>query len=320
MATLLVDTAHQNGAAAVAHGCTGKGNDQVRFDVAIKTLAPELNIIAPAREWNMTREQEIDYAAEHGIRVDVTKQKRYSTDENIWGRSIECGALEDPWAEPPEDAFGWTVSPGAAPDEPEYVEIAFEKGIPVALNGKPMDGVELIETLNRTAGRHGVGRIDHIENRVVGIKSREIYEAPAAVVLHAAHRALEGLVMTRQALRFKGTVSVHYADMIYDGLWFSKFHQDLAAYVLSSQQVVTGSVKMRLFKGQAVKAGVSSEFSLYSKALATYDAGDQFDHKAALGFIALHGLPVRTQAQVLKTALPEETLRPRLNPPELKPR
>ncbi|MHC4592388.1 MAG: argininosuccinate synthase [Planctomycetota bacterium] len=319
IAKLLVDTARQQGAGAVAHGCTGKGNDQVRFDVSIKTLAPDLDIIAPAREWNMTREQEMDYAAEHGIEVDVTKKSPYSTDENLWGRSIECGVLEDPWAEPPEDAFAWTVSPAAALDEPEYVEIEFDTGVPVALNGEQMGGVKLIEELNRLAGRHGVGRIDHIENRVVGIKSREIYEAPAAVLLHAAHAAVEGMTMTRRAQRFKEAVSPQYADMIYDGLWFSKFHLDLAAYVLSSQQVVSGTVRLKLFKGQAVKAGVRSDFALYRKALATYDAGDEFDHRAALGFIALHGLPTRTQAQVLKTALPEESVRPKLSPPEITP-
>jgi argininosuccinate synthase len=319
IAKLLVDTARQEGAKAVAHGCTGKGNDQVRFDVGIKTLAPDMQIIAPAREWGMTREEEIDYAAKHHIEIPVTKKSPYSTDENLWGRSIECGVLEDPWAEPPEDAYALTVNPADAPDEAEYVEIDFEVGVPVALNGEAMGGVELIRELDVIAGRHGIGRIDHIENRVVGIKSREIYEAPAAVVLHAAHKALEAMTMTRPALRFKESVSVHYADMIYDGLWFSKFHQDLAAYVLSSQQIVNGKVKMRLFKGQAVKAGLQSEYSLYSKALATYDKGDLFDHKAALGFIALHGLPTRTQAQVLKTALPEETVRPQLSPPEIKP-
>lgn len=319
IAKLLVDTAHQEGAGAVAHGCTGKGNDQVRFDVSIKTLAPELDIIAPAREWGMTREDEIDYAARHGIEIDVTKKSPYSTDENLWGRSIECGVLEDPWLDPPEDAFALTVNPAEAPNEPEELEIEFEKGIPVALNGRRMDGVALIEETGRVAGRHGVGRIDHIENRVVGIKSREIYEAPAAVVLHTAHAALEGMTMTRPALRFKQAVSMHYADLIYDGLWFSKFHQDLAAYVLSSQQVVSGTVRMRLFKGRATKAGVRSDFALYSRALATYDKGDEFDHKAALGFIALHGLPTRVQAQVLKSALPEETVRPRLSPPEIKP-
>jgi argininosuccinate synthase len=319
IAKLLVDTAHQEGARAVAHGCTGKGNDQVRFDVSIKTLAPEMEIIAPAREWGMTREEEMDYAAKHGIKVDVTKKSPYSTDENLWGRSIECGVLEDPWAEPPEDAYALTVNPAEAPDEPEDVEIEFDRGVPVALDGEQISGAALIGELNRRAGRHGVGRIDHIENRVVGIKSREIYEAPAAVTLHTAHAALEALTMTRPALRFKAAVSAHYADLVYDGLWFSKFHQDLAAYALSSQQVVSGTVKMRLFKGQATKAGVRSPFSLYSKALATYDKGDLFDHKAALGFIALHGLPTRTQARVLKAALPEETVRPQLSPPEIKP-
>jgi len=319
IAKLLVDTARQRGAGAVAHGCTGKGNDQVRFDVATKTLAPEMRIIAPAREWGMTREQELDYAARHGIEVDVTRRSPYSTDENIWGRSIECGMLEDPWLEPPEEAFAWTVSPADAPQEAEYVEIEFEEGVPVALDGERLDGATLIKRLNALAGRHGVGRIDHIENRVVGIKSREVYEAPAAVLLHAAHAALEEMTMTRPALRFKELVSTHYADMIYDGLWFSKFHQDLAAYVLSSQQVVSGSVRMRLFKGQATRAGVRSPLALYRRALATYDEGDEFDHRAALGFIALHGLPTRTQASVLRSALPEQTITPKLNPPELEP-
>ena len=319
IAKLLVDTARREGAGAVAHGCTGKGNDQVRFDVSTKTLAPELKIVAPAREWNMTREEELDYAEKHGITVDVTRKSPYSTDENLWGRSVECGVLEDPWVEPPEEVYAWTASPADAPAQPEHVEVAFEKGVPVGLNGDKMGSVALIEELNSVAGRHGVGRIDHIENRLVGIKSREIYEAPAAVVLHAAHRALEGVTMTRQALRFKEIVSRHYADIIYDGLWFSKFHQDLAAYVLSSQQVVSGSVKMKLFKGQAAKVGVRSQFSLYSRKLATYGAGDEFDHRAAVGFIALHGLPTRTQAQVLKNLLPEEAVRPRLSPPELKP-
>ncbi len=319
IAKLLVDTAHQHGANAVAHGCTGKGNDQVRFDVAIKTLDPDLRIIAPAREWGMTREDEIRYAAEQGIQIDVTKKSPYSTDENIWGRSIECGILEDPWVDPPEEVYAWTVSPAEAPDEPQSVEIDFEKGIPTALDGKAMDAAALIEECNRLAGEHGVGRIDHIENRVVGIKSREIYEAPAATLLFAAHKALEGMCMTRPALRFKETVATQYADMIYDGLWFSKFHQDLAAYVLSSQQVVSGSVRMKLIKGQAVKAGVRSEMALYQRALATYDEGDRFDHRAALGFIALHGLPTRTQARVMRTALPDETVTPKLNPPTLSP-
>jgi len=319
IAKLLVDTARQRGAQAVAHGCTGKGNDQVRFDVGVKTLAPDLQIIAPAREWGMTREQEIQYAHDHNIQIDVTKKSPYSTDENLWGRSIECGALEDPWVEPPEDAYLWTCSPTKAPSEPEYVEIAFERGIPNAMDGEKLDGVELVETLNGTAGKHGVGRIDHVENRLVGIKSREIYEAPAAVVLHTAHRALEGMTMTRQALRFKEHVSQVYADLIYDGLWFSAFHQDLLAYVLSSQRAVTGTVRMKLYRGQATKAGVTSPLSLYNKALATYDEGDQFDHKAALGFIALHGLPTRMQVRAQMSALAPESLRARIVPPKLKP-
>lgn len=317
IAKLLVDTAKRHGSRAVAHGCTGKGNDQVRFDVGIKTLAPQLQIIAPAREWGMTRDDEMDYAAEHGIEVDVTKKSPYSTDENLWGRSIECGVLEDPWAEPPEDAYAWTASPADAPDEPEYVEIGFEHGVPVSLGGESCEGADLIQRLNRIAGRHGIGRIDHIENRVVGIKSREIYEAPAAVLLHEAHAVLEGMTMTRPAQRFKEAVSTQYADLIYDGLWFSKFHQDLASYVLSSQQVVSGKVRMQLYKGRATKAGVESPLGLYQKALATYDEGDEFDHEAALGFIKLHGLPVRTQARILQDALPEEAVRPRLSPPEL---
>ena len=319
IAKLLVDTARQEGAGAVAHGCTGKGNDQVRFDVGIKTLAPDLQIIAPAREWGMSRQDEIRYAEKHGIKVDVTRKSPYSTDENLWGRSIECGALEDPWQEPPEDAFLWTCNPAQAPAEPEYLQIAFESGIPKSLNGEEMGGPELVERLNKMAGRHGVGRIDHVENRLVGIKSREVYEAPAAVVLHAAHRALEGLTMTRPALRFKELVAQHYADLIYDGLWFSAFHQDLLAYVLSSQRVVTGVVRVKLFRGQATKAGLTSPLSLYSKALATYEAGDQFDHRAAVGFIALHGLPTQIQARTQLGALSPREVRARIMPPEVRP-
>ncbi len=316
---LLVDTARQHGAEAVAHGCTGKGNDQVRFDVGIKTLEPDLRIIAPAREWGMSRQEEIRYARKHGIQVDVTTKSPYSTDENLWGRSIECGRLEDPWEEPPEDAFLWTRNPADAPAEPEYVEIGFETGIPRSLNGEDMDGPDLVARLNEMAGRHGVGRIDHVENRLVGIKSREVYEAPAAVVLHTAHRALEGLTMTRRALRFKERVAQQYADLVYDGLWYSAFHQDLLGYILSSQRAVMGRVKMKLFRGQATKAGVESPLSLYSKALATYETGDQFDHKAALGFISLHGLPTQVQARAQLSALSSVEVRSRIVPPEVQP-
>lgn len=317
IAKLLVDVAEKRGAGAVAHGCTGKGNDQVRFEVGVQTLNPDLDIIAPAREWGMSREDELEYAAQHGIEVEVTSESPYSIDENLWGRSVECGVLEDPWAEPPEDAYQWTTSPAEAPDEPRYVEVTFEKGVPVALDGQNMDGVELVEKLNHLAGSYGIGRIDHVENRLVGIKSREIYEAPAAVLLHAAHRALESLTLGRECIRFNEQVASRYADMVYDGLWYTAFHQNLAAYVLSSQRAVTGTVRMKLYKGQATKAGVKSDLSLYSKTLATYDEEDAFDHRAAEGFIKLHGLSARTQARRQRAAMADESVTPRIMPPEV---
>ncbi|MHB1132105.1 MAG: argininosuccinate synthase [Chloroflexota bacterium] len=297
IAKLLVDAARDEGAQAVAHGSTGKGNDQVRFDVAVAALAPELRVIAPVREWSMSREEEIEYAREHDIPVPVTVASPYSTDVNLWGRSIECGVLEDPWAEPPEDIYEWTQSAAQAPDQPEYIEMCFEKGIPVSLNGEAMDGVALITKLNEMGGKHGVGRVDHVENRLVGIKSREIYEAPAAFILHAAHRSLEGLTLTKEQARFKAKVASEYADLIYNGLWFSAFHQDLAAYVVSSQRHVNGEVRMRLHKGTCQVVGRQSPQSLYSYQLATYDRADAFDHRAAEGFIKLWGLPLRIQAQ-----------------------
>ncbi len=317
IAKLLVDTARRHGATAVAHGCTGKGNDQVRFDVGIKTLAPDMKIIAPARECYMTREEAIEYAAKHNIKIDVTKKSPYSTDENLWGRSIECGAMEDPWNEPPEDAYLWTCSPQQAPQKPRYVEIEFEKGIPVALDGEKLDGPDLIAELNRIAGAHGVGRIDHVENRLVGIKSREIYESPAATVLHVAHRALESICLTRPALRFKSLVAGQYADLVYDGLWYSAFHSDLRAYVLSSQRSVSGTARIKLNRGSAVKVGVKGPCSLYNLALATYDEGDAFDHEAALGFIELHGLPVRIQSRFQREALKEGDAELGIIPPEI---
>jgi len=297
IAKLMVDAAHEHHARAVAHGCTGKGNDQVRFDVTFQTLDPSLKIIAPVREWKMTRDEEIKFAAKHGIPVEATKESPYSIDQNLFGRSVEAGVLEDPWDEPPEEAFQWTTDPRKAPNDPEYVEIEFAHGIPVALNNERLDGVPLIQRLNIIAGKHGVGRIDHVENRLVGIKSREIYEAPAAVVLHEAHRELEFLCLTKQALRFKTLVSQEYADLIYNGLWFSGFHQDLAAFVISSQRYVDGIARVKLYKGKATVVGRKSEHSLYSKKLATYETGDQFDHDAARGFIKLHGLSQQTQAQ-----------------------
>ncbi len=308
IAKLLVDVARQEGAQAVAHGCTGKGNDQVRFDVSTGALAPDLKVIAPAREWNMTREEEIEYAIQKGVPNVVTKKSPYSTDENLWGRSIECGVLENPWTEPPEDIYWWTVSPQQAPGQPAYVEITFDQGVPTALDGAEMDGVSLINKLHELAGKHGVGRIDHVENRLVGIKSREIYEAPAGIVLHSAHRALEDMTLAKDAARFKATVMPVYADLIYNGLWFSALHRDLAAYVASSQRHVTGTVRMKLYKGTCTPVGRQSPYSLYSYSLATYDQGDTFDASAAEGFISLWGLPLRTQAQVQLLGQPMETL------------
>ena len=298
IARLLVEVARAEGAVAVAHGCTGKGNDQVRFDVSINTLAPDLKIIAPVREWSMTRDNEIAYAAEHGIPIQATNASPYSVDQNLWGRSVECGVLEDPWAEPPEEVYAWTTNPnGSAPAEPAYLEISFERGVPVALDGEEMDGVALIETLNRLAGSYGIGRIDHIENRLVGIKSREVYEAPAAAVLHSAHRALESLTLSRDQARFKEVVAGEYARLIYNGQWYSALHQDLAAYVQSTQRFVSGVVRVKLSPWHCAVVGRKSEHSLYNHSLATYDSGDQFDHNAALGFIKLWGLPLITQAQ-----------------------
>ncbi|MDO8578944.1 MAG: argininosuccinate synthase [Dehalococcoidales bacterium] len=298
MAKLLVDVAIKEGASFIAHGCTGKGNDQVRFEVSINALAPDIKIIAPAREWGMTRQETIKYAQRHGIPVPVTVASPYSIDENLWGKSVECGVLEDPWTEPPEDAYSWTKSPAKAPNKPGYVEIGFKEGVPVSLDGKELDGVTLLLRLNELAGEHGVGRIDHIENRLVGIKSREIYEAPAATVLLQAHQALEAMTLAKDQARFKQKVSIEYADLIYNGLWFTRFHQDLAAYVLSTQRFVTGVVRTKLFKGHSSVVGRKSPFSLYNLGLATYDKGDKFDQKASVGFIHIWGLPVRNQAQV----------------------
>jgi argininosuccinate synthase len=294
---MLVDTAEAEGASAVAHGCTGKGNDQVRFDVSVAALAPHLKIIAPAREWGMTREETIAYAEKHGIPVPVTSKSPYSIDQNLWGRSIECGILEDPWVEPPEEVFAWTTSPEDAPDKPCYVEIGFEKGVPTGIDGQKIDKVRLIQDLNNLAGTHGVGRIDHIEDRLVGIKSREIYESPAATVLFTAHQALEAMTLSKEQLRFKRKVASEYADLVYNGLWFSSFHQDLIPYVQSSQRYVSGTVRLKLFRGCCKVVGRKSPYSLYRHVLATYDEGDQFDQSASLGFIHIWGLPVKVQAQ-----------------------
>ena len=298
IAKLMVDVAREVDAKAVGHGCTGKGNDQVRFDVSTQALAPDLEIVAPVREWELTtRELEIEYAEKHDIPVPVTKKSPYSVDENLWGRSIESGPLEDPWNEPGDDVYAWTKSVADAPDKPAYIEIAFERGMPTALDGDAIEGVALVEHLNKLAGEHGIGRIDHMEDRLVGIKSREIYEAPAATTLLAAHQALERLTLSKAQLRFKASIGREYAELIYDGLWFTAHHQDIASYVQSSQRHVTGTIRLRLHKGQATTVGSRSPKSLYATSLATYEEGDQYDQSAAKGFIHIWGLPVRVQAQ-----------------------
>jgi argininosuccinate synthase len=296
IAQLLVEVARREGADAVAHGCTGKGNDQVRFDVAVHALDPGLTVVAPMRVgMGLSRDEEIDYAAERGIEIPITKASPYSIDVNLWGRSVETGVLEDPWRAPPADAFEWTVEPSQAP-EPVEVVVGFEGGVPVELDGERLSPVEIVERVSRVAGAHGVGRIDHVEDRLVGIKSREIYEAPAATVLHAAHRALEGLTLTRDTLRFDHLVADELARLTYDGLWFSALHRDLRGYVASSQRVVSGEVRIRLDHGSAIVSGRRSPLSLYDRALATYDREDAFDHAAAVGFIEIFGLPLRTEA------------------------
>lgn len=306
MAKLLVDVAHEEGATAVAHGCTGKGNDQVRFDVGIQTLDPTLKIVAPTRENAMAREYQIEYLKRHGVDIPWGEKGPFSIDENMWGRSAEAGVLEDPWAEPPREAYEWTRDPEEAPATPEYVEIEYESGMPIRLNAEDIGPVAMVERLNDLGGLHGVGRIDHVEDRLVGIKSREIYEAPAGVILHTAHRALESLTLSKQQIRLKKLIATEYAELIYNGLWFSAHHQDIAAYVASTQRHVTGTVRVKLHRGQATVTGRKAPRSLYDRGLATYDRGDTYDQSAAVGFINIWGLQTRTQARVqLLGELPE---------------
>lgn len=295
---LLVEIAEQEGAVAVAHGCTGKGNDQVRFEVSIQALNPNLKVIAPVREWGMTRDEEIAYAEEKNIPIPVDLDNPYSIDANIWGRACEAGVLENPWNEAPEGAFDWTNPIEKTPDEAEYIEISFEKGVPVALNDQAMDIVPLIEKLNELGGKHGVGRIDHIENRLVGIKSREVYENPAALILINAHKELEFLTLPREVTQFKTIVDQQIAKVIYEGLWYSPIMNALNAFVEETQQTVTGKVRIKLHKGHHVVVGRKSDFSLYNEELATYSKGDAFDHNAAVGFIKLWGLPTKVYAEV----------------------
>ncbi|HIF43474.1 MAG TPA: argininosuccinate synthase [Dehalococcoidia bacterium] len=297
IARYLVEVAKEREAYAIAHGCTGKGNDQVRIEVGIAALGPEIDVIAPIRDWGMSREDEIEYGQARNLPINANRS-RFSTDENLWGRSVEAGELEDPWLEPPEDAYLWTSPVANTPDDPAYVEIHFEEGIPTAVDGESMGGVDLVNHLNTLSGTHGIGRIDHVENRLVGIKSREIYECPAATLLHAAHTSLEAMTLTKDQARMKARVAQEYADVIYNGLWFTAHRVDLNAYIQSTQRFVTGDVRVRLHKGSCVVVGRQAPKALYNYNLATYDRADNFDHKSAEGFIKIYGLSVRTENQV----------------------
>ena len=296
IAKKLVEVAEIENASMIAHGCTGKGNDQVRMDVSARALNPAIRVVAPAREWGMTRPDEMEYAKAHGIPVPTSVESPYSTDANLWGRSIECGVLEDPWTEPPEDIYTLTKAPTAAPDVPAYVEVEFEHGVPTQVNGVAMPLTELINSLETIAGAHGVGRIDMVENRLVGIKSREIYEAPAATVLHTAHHELEALVIPKDLERLKHDLGRTYADLVYNGLWFTPIREAIDAFVAKVQERVSGTTRLKLYRGDCRVVGRKSDNALYDTELATYDAGDRFDHSAAEGFIKIWGLPVETAA------------------------
>jgi argininosuccinate synthase len=302
MAKKLVEAAREVGATAVAHGCTGKGNDQVRFDSGIMTLAAHgdpLKIVAPAREWGMTRDEEKMYAQKAGLELrEVGNDQRvYSIDRNLWGQAIEGEDLEDTWQAPPEDAFSWVKQISDTPDEPIEVVVGFDRGVPVSLDGTMKSGVELIAILNDMAGEHGVGRIDHVENRLVGIKSREVYETPAAIVLHTALKALETSTMSREQQRVKDNLSAIYSDMVYDGRWFTELRRNIAAFMDSAHEYSTGEVRLRLHKGSCLVVGRRSPFSLYDFDLATYSTTDSFDHEAATGFIDIYSLSARTQSK-----------------------
>ncbi|HAB7255096.1 TPA_asm: argininosuccinate synthase [Listeria monocytogenes] len=294
----LVEVARQEGASAIAHGCTGKGNDQVRFEVAIHALAPDLKVVSPVRDWKWSREEEINYAKEHDIPVPIDLDNPFSIDQNLWGRSNECGVLENPWTTPPEAAYDLTVSLEDAPDTADIVEITFDAGIPISLNGENMSLANLILTLNEIAGKHGVGRIDHIENRLVGIKSREVYECPAAVTLITAHKELEDLTFVREVAHFKPIIEQKISETIYNGLWFSPLTEALVAFLKSTQKFVNGTIRVKLFKGHAIVEGRKSPNSLYDENLATYTSSDTFDQDAAVGFIKLWGLPTKVSAEV----------------------
>jgi argininosuccinate synthase len=299
----LVEIAHKHGAKYVAHGCTGKGNDQVRFETSILALDPSLTILAPVREWSFhTRPEEMEWAAAHGVEVPTTKDTPYSIDDNLWGRAIECGVLEDPWNEPPEDIYTMTVAPEKAPDKPEYVEVSFEKGVPCAIDGQKKSFLDIISDMNAIAGRNGFGRLDMVENRLVGVKSRECYEQPAALALIEAHKALEDLCLERELLHYKLGVEHEWATRIYYGQWFSPLKQALDAFMAATQQFLTGTIRLKFYKGNCDVVGRKSEYSLYSYELATYDRGDTFDHAAAKGFIDLYALPTKVWAESRRNA------------------
>ena len=293
----LVDLCHKYGAKYVAHGCTGKGNDQVRFEVAVQSLDPTLTILAPVREWDLlTRPQEMEWAQAHGVPVPTTKSSPYSIDDNLWGRAIECGVLEDPWNEPPADIFALTADPESAPDEPEYVELTFEAGVPCAINGESKSFHDIILQMNEIAGKHGYGRVDMVENRLVGVKSREVYEVPGALAIVKAHQELEEICLERDLLHEKPILEQKWANLVYNGFWFSPLKQAIDAFCASTQKCVTGTVRMKFYKGNCTFVGKKSPYSLYDEGLATYDSGDTFDRESSAGFIALHGLSVRNWA------------------------
>lgn len=298
IAKKLVEVAELENAVAVAHGCTGKGNDQVRFEVSIQALNPNLKVLAPVREWSWSREEEIKYAQDNGIPIPINLDSPFSIDQNLWGRSNECGILEDPWAAPPEEAYELTASLEKTPDTPDMIEIGFENGVPVTLNNIPYALSDLILELNQVAGKHGVGRIDHVENRLVGIKSREVYECPGAITLIKAHKELEDITLVKEVAHFKPVIEKKLTELIYEGLWFSPLKNALIAFLKQTQQTVTGTVRVKLFKGHAIVEGRKSEYSLYDEKLATYTKDDQFDHSAAVGFISLWGLPTKVSSIV----------------------
>ena len=294
----LVEVAKKYGATAIAHGCTGKGNDQVRFEVGIHALAPEMKIEDPIRDVHWSREEEIDYAKENGIPVPITKKSPYSIDENLWGRANECGILENPWNSAPEDAYARTNALEDTPNEADVITLTFENGVPVKLNDEALQLDVLIQKLDKLAGKHGIGRIDHVENRLVGIKSREVYECPAATVLMAAHKDIEDITLEKSLAHFKIYIEDKLADVIYNGLWFSPLMNSLLAFIKESQKDVNGTVRVKLFKGNVICEGRKSANSLYDEKLATYTSADEFDQEAAAGFIKLYGLPTQVYAQV----------------------